>query len=153
MRLILVRHGEALPGPEDFKRPLSPGGRRHIQELARYFKTLPLSGIEILHSDRFRAVETARILADTLGIQSLRADAGLSPNGRYMQLIDNIKVMAIERPSLILLVVGHLPFLGDMAEVLLAGKRVSFLPATAAGLSSEVSGSWRLDFIRSPADA
>lgn len=66
MRLILVRHGDALPAHDDAARVLSRRGREDVARLAARLAAEGVRPGEILHSGLVRARETAEILAAAL---------------------------------------------------------------------------------------
>lgn len=66
MRLILVRHGDALPAHDDAARVLSPRGRADVERLAARLASQGVRVEEILHSGLVRARQTAEILATAL---------------------------------------------------------------------------------------
>lgn len=115
MLLYLVQHGESRSKEEDPERPLSDKGRLDVQKAADF-----LSGIgplEIFHSGKLRARQTAGIFGGKFGIGAKEAD-GLSP-------MDDPSVWAWrlgEKEGDIMLV-GHLPHMGRLASLLLCGDR------------------------------
>ena len=134
MTLYLVRHGEALPdrgsGGGDSRRPLSPGGVRQVEDVARRAFEAGAKPSRILHSGKLRAEQTADILAATLTPREVRAIAGLQPEDDPASAVE-LAQMSDEDVML----VGHLPHLGIVAGRLLgAGELVSFSTSTMACL-------------------
>jgi phosphohistidine phosphatase len=67
--LWLLRHGDAEDGTPDSERPLSDKGREQARAVGRALKGL---GVEIdacLTSPKVRAVETARLACEPLGVE------------------------------------------------------------------------------------
>jgi phosphohistidine phosphatase len=135
MAIYLVRHGEALPGPDDAARPLSQRGRTEVEQIARLAADLGLRPDEIRHSGLVRAGQTADILAARLApARGTRAVPGLGPE-------DDPGPVAIEcaeaRESLML--VGHMPHLGRLAGRLVLGdpgqQLIRFATGTIATLA------------------
>jgi phosphohistidine phosphatase len=117
MFISLVRHGEALPDPDDASRPLSPRGRAEVERVARLAADLGLRPAEIRHSGRVRAGQTADILAASLApARGTRAVPGLGPE-------DDPELAAIEcvQAREPLMLVGHMPYLGRLAGRLVLG--------------------------------
>jgi phosphohistidine phosphatase len=117
MRLYLVRHGEAKHEDEDPERHLTDRGRRDVERVAALLAPLGLSVGGVWHSGKARARETAAIVARALaGAPEPVVRAGLAPGDAP----DSVQA-EIERSAQDLMIVGHLPFLGRLASLLLAG--------------------------------
>jgi phosphohistidine phosphatase len=132
--LYLVQHGTAMTEAEDPARPLSPAGREDIQRLAALFVRSGATVAEIRHSGKRRAEETAGILAAAVSpAAGVRAVSGLAPNDPVTKVAAEL---AMSTDTLML--VGHLPHLGRLAALLLAGREeppiLRFVPGTAACL-------------------
>jgi phosphohistidine phosphatase len=115
MRLYLVQHGEAVAVSVDAEKTLSPKGLRDARALAGACARHRIEAVEVVHSGKARARQTAELLAEALGLP-VRPAAGLDP-------LDPVQPFATEclsRHSTI--VVGHLPFLERLAALLLAGR-------------------------------
>src|SRR5512139_761379 len=72
-RLTLVRHGNsdpAIPGQEDWDRPLNARGQRDSLEMARRLKERRLQPDHVLTSPAVRALTTAMLFARELGLQA-----------------------------------------------------------------------------------
>ncbi len=72
MNLILVRHAHAAPatgGVADSDRELSPTGRTQAGRTGHFLAGLGLEGITIVSSPKRRSLQTAEILAASLGIE------------------------------------------------------------------------------------
>lgn len=150
MRLYLLQHGEAVSKEVDPERPLTEKGR---QDVARTAEFLKVSGIKIdviLHSTKTRAIETARILAETiLPKDGTEQKEGLAPNDPVDTLFDELTTENRD-----LMVVGHLPFLGKLVSLALAGsessKIVSFKAGGVVCLERREDGKWQLVFVITP---
>ena len=75
MKLILMRHAEAVPGQDDFSRPLSPKGQNDAIKAARSFHAAGWLVDELLSSPLVRAQETRKIL--TKNLKELRSTASV----------------------------------------------------------------------------
>lgn len=112
-----MQHGAALTEEQDPARPLAAHGRAAVEIVVARAHA---AGVEIdvcVHSGKMRAQQTAQILADGLGIDDVRAHAGLNPS-------DDVAPVAqwlAESGASSIAVVGHLPFLGRLASLLVAG--------------------------------
>jgi len=152
MEAFLVRHGAAMSEHEDPKRPLSNPGRKGVEKVARALAARGIMVAEILHSDKLRAKETAEILARSLlpraGVREIR---GLAPEDDPW-----LAKAELEEASGPLMLVGHLPHLGRLASLLVAGdperKVVDFQPAGVVCLC-RAGGVWEIQWALSPAQA
>jgi len=117
MRLYLVQHGEAKSKEEDPDRPLTAKGADDVQRIARFLNPLGLGVRAIWHSGQARAAQTAGVLAGAVSAtEGVTQREGLAPNDPVEPLA---KALA-ELPDDVM-IVGHLPFLGKLASVLVAG--------------------------------
>lgn len=129
MRLFLIQHGEATMEEIDPSRPLTTKGRSDVQKIASFLKGAGVRPGDILHSGKTRARQTAEIIAAQLGPDCrVKEREGLAPN-------DPVKVLANELSGMAndLMIVGHLPFLGKLACMLLAGSESKNLVAFRQG--------------------
>ena len=150
MRIYLVRHGEAVSKDVNPERPLSDAGRESIKKLCYFFAPLHLKVTEIWHSDKLRARETAEILSSAIVPQKgLCLMPGLSPN-------DPVSPMRkkIEESSQDLMIVGHLPFMENLASLLLTGEEsqaaLTFPEGGIACLEKEAASPWRVLWFLDP---
>ncbi len=118
MKLILVRHGEAIVS--DSNRYLTLEGRSFFRKTAR---TMLKSGVEpslIISSPLIRAVQTADILAESLGYKGLLIVRDELKPGFSMELL---KALLAEYQGLDeLVLVGHEPDLSSLAASFLSLK-------------------------------
>lgn len=128
MFLILMRHGEAepkKPGVPDDERSLTQDGRTQVAKVA---KILGLKPKYIVSSPLKRALETAEIIAEILGVGEVFERNELLPE--YFDL-DNLKyllnTMSLDDKDVILLV-GHSPSFEDVIQDLLGGFRIYLSP-------------------------
>jgi len=152
VRLYLVRHGEALPGDVDPERRLSPRGRADARKVAACLEPLGLRVEAVWHSPKARARQTAEILAEALArAGDLVERDGLAPN-------DDVEPVAseVERRDGDLMIVGHMPLLGRLASLLVAGDEaadvVGFRTVTVCCLDRDDAGdgAWRIAWVVSP---
>lgn len=138
-----MRHGEAASAESDARRPLSPVGRRQVEDLAKQASERGVAPARILHSGKLRAKQTAEILRDALGNTlgggiECGETAGLDPEDDPQSMA---RLAAESHQDLML--VGHLPFMGILASRLLRESReLAFPTATMACL--ERTKDWKL---------
>jgi phosphohistidine phosphatase len=117
VELYLARHGEPTSEAENPQRPLSARGRAEVRRVGAAAACLGLRPIEIRHSGKCRAAQTADILAEALGLrEAVVAVSGLAPNDDVWPV-----AAALAATSQSVMLVGHLPFLSRLASLLLVG--------------------------------
>ena len=132
MDLYLVRHGEAYSSEERFERPLNPRGQNEVLQIASFLKNEHCQIDAIFHSEKLRAIQTAEIIADTLGLNhKLKVLPTLDPDEDVFRLIGDIHEFMVNT-----LIVGHLPNLALLSSFIIKGNistpSLSFLTATTA---------------------
>lgn len=134
MRLLLLRHGVAedagpATGFEDEPRALTAEGTEKMRAEARGIERLALDIEEIISSPLVRCVQTATIVAETLGIEPAQ-DRRLRPGAD----LDAVADLILEHPDTdTILLCGHQP---DMSQLVfdLTGGSVAFKKGTLAVL-------------------
>lgn len=150
MRLYLVQHGEAQPESASPERELTPPGRTAIERLANLLGDRGVCAARIFHSGKTRARQTAELLAARLAPGCApEVLAGLNPNDAVQPLIERASEWREDT-----LLVGHLPFMGRLAALLLAGREeppvAAFVPGSIACLERDASGGWVLAWMLRP---
>ena len=142
MRLYLVQHGEAVSETVDSERPLSPQGLGDVSALAAACRAHGLAAREILHSGRLRARQTAEALAGALSLPLRQVPDidPLSPVGPFARKCEEWTEGRI--------IVGHMPFLGRLASLLLADREdppaVAFQSGGMVCLEQQAPRGWCL---------
>ena len=141
MDLYLLRHAHALPRdtpgcPADSLRPLTEKGRRQIRHLFRAVKALDLHFDLVLTSPWLRTQQTAADLLLRSGhhIEPIVVPA-LAANRPPARLLSIIQTWKPAPASLLL--VGHEPFLSNLASLILtssAGLKLDFPKASLCKL-------------------
>ena len=142
MKLYLVRHGEALAKEIDPDQSLSEAGRANVERLAAFVGPRGVRAARILHSGKTRARQTAEILAEAMAdAGACAARDGLAPNDPTAPVAD---AFAESQDDTVM--VGHLPFLSDLAARLVVGSEgvtvAVFRPATMVCLEHGVGSGW-----------
>ena len=120
MDVYLMQHGEAVAEAVDPARPLAEAGRLAVQRVAERARAAGVRIEVCVHSGKLRAEQTAQILAGVIGpINGVQARAGLAPNDPIAPTAQWLHGLG---PDDAVAVVGHLPFLGRLAGVLVAGR-------------------------------
>ena len=118
IKIYLMRHAHAVSEDEDPARPLSERGQAQVRAMAAFLR--PRGGIlveRVWHSPLLRAVETADVFCDRLGISETRREIdGLLP-------FDDVRGISRAHSGFgyPLLIVGHEPHLGRLAAMLVCG--------------------------------
>ena len=145
MNLYLVQHGKAVAKEVDPDRSLTGQGRAEVERVAAFIEPLSLSVGCLWHSGKTRAAQTARIKADK-GV--LQRD-GLAPNDDVTNLADELNAANQD-----IMIVGHLPFLGKLASLLISGSEstnvVAFKNSGVVSIRRSEQNQWQLSWIATP---
>lgn len=149
MKVYLMQHGEAMSKAEDSERPLNDQGRTNATNVAVFLARASIPIDRIYHSGKCRAEQTAAIVAEQLQIQDrVVAVEGLSPNDDVLPVAEKLRQATED-----VLIVGHLPFLSQLAALLLTGAAerpvVQFTNAGIACLERRNDG-WTVNWIVTP---
>jgi phosphohistidine phosphatase len=158
MDVYLIQHGEAVYEEQDPARPLSEAGRAAVVKVAAYLaargpRLIDPPIVEVRHSGKLRAQQTADILAQALCPQ-VRPETvdGLAPNDDPRRIQSELKSRRDESAAVML--VGHLPHLARLAGLLLAGdvgkSPVRFANAAVLRLGFRAGG-WAVEWYVTPA--
>lgn len=109
--LYFVQHGIALPKDVDEARPLSDIGEIETRNVAAKLKKKEIHINKIFHSGKLRAIQTAEIFSEILGVSKVSKLSGMSPKDDSKILIDQISDDGI-------MYVGHLPNLQKVVSTL-----------------------------------
>ncbi len=118
--LYLVRHAHAADFQPDSKRPLSAKGKKQIERIssALWGKGLIEPSV-IWHSPYLRAIETATLLHEGLGLSvGLETVDGISPFDDPSKIAERIDPSTED-----IMVVGHEPKLSSLTSLLLSGSQ------------------------------
>ncbi|MGF1464890.1 MAG: histidine phosphatase family protein [Sandaracinaceae bacterium] len=121
MELLIVRHAIAedrRPGLRDEDRKLTAKGKKRFQRHVAALGQLGLAPTVILHSPWRRAVQTAELVA-AIGKASLQVEAGLAQGPDEALLA---ALAAFEGPDARPMVIGHQPWLSELAGWLVWGR-------------------------------
>src|SRR5215216_842243 len=144
MLLLLIRHanaGERDPErwPDDRDRPLTDKGRKTQRDVSRFLLKRDFVPTLVLSSPWARAAETAEILVRELQSSKppVPCDA-LADNPDLARLAEHI---GESDPDAIVALVGHSPWIEDLASLLLTGKtdgvRIDYPKSGVMGIDVE----------------
>lgn len=148
MKLYLIQHGEAKPETEDPERSLTAKGEEEVRRVATAAKRMGIRASRIYHSGKWRAQQTAEIMASTLTLPA-ESFRGLNP-------LDDVRPWAerISSETEDLMIVGHLPFLEKLASLLLCGDEsarvVLFRYGAIVHLDQKEDQTWAVRWILTP---
>jgi phosphohistidine phosphatase len=150
MYLYLVQHGEARREDEDPNRGLTEKGTKDVHQVAQFLQNKRLPVYEVLHSNKTRAMQTARIFADHLKpAQGVSEADNLTP-------LDDPKLWAgrIAGMNEDIMLVGHLPYMAKLTGLLLCGDQektvVDFKMGGIVCLKRFDDGRWALEWMIVP---
>ncbi|MBF0310169.1 MAG: phosphohistidine phosphatase SixA [Magnetococcales bacterium] len=151
MVLLLAHHGDAVAKDIDPERPLTPQGIADVKKMARFLAAAGICPARILHSDKVRARETARLFRSQLApdveleeVAGIRPDDAVAP---FASQVDNWQTDT--------LVAGHGPFMARLISLLLAGPSqpdslVATRPGSVVALERNAAGGWSLAWMVRP---
>jgi phosphohistidine phosphatase len=143
MKVCLIQHGEAKSEEEDPARQLTETGIQDVKKIAAFLG--PLQVQAIWHSGKARAKQTAEILATKIKAQVVQKE-GLSPNDS----VGPIK-QSIEEAGQDIMLVGHLPFLSRLTNLMLGDETKELVKFQNAGVVClELSGGWKVAWMVVP---
>ncbi|MBA3894174.1 MAG: histidine phosphatase family protein [Gemmatimonadales bacterium] len=128
MLLLLVRHANAAERdpaqwPDDRDRPLTDKGRKVQAEVSRFLRKRDLSPSLVLTSPWTRAVQTAEILVEVALVG--QPPVPCEPLARDPDLIRLQDFVGNRAGPAIVALVGHSPWMEDLASLLLGGTGTS----------------------------
>jgi phosphohistidine phosphatase len=124
--LFLIRHAHAIDGDgmRDDDRPLSPQGRRQALDVGAALGRQKVRFARIVTSPLVRAVETAELVAVSLGFDGgLDVHDAMRPDGGWKHLLRDVLSQHDHTGSIAL--VGHEPTIGHYLSKLLHQKGLS----------------------------
>ena len=120
MQIYILRHGvagEARAGASDRDRALTPEGKQKLAGLLKAVRRTKTAPVTILTSPYRRAVETAAIAAEVLGVEGEPIPiTALVPSGSPQDVWDEIR---LHRQADEILIAGHEPLLSELTAYLL----------------------------------
>lgn len=134
MQLLIVRHApaEELSGGSysDAARELTPKGRKLYREFAERVIRPDQAPQLILHSPLVRAVQTAEILREVIGLDShrVRLESRLCPGMSATQLASATRNLGVERVA----TVGHNPDVSHCTSQMIGGGSIDFKKGSMA---------------------
>ena len=151
MRVYFVQHGESRPEEEDPQRRLTDEGIRNVQKVARFLRPLGVKVETIWHSGKPRAQQTAEILSGAVAAShGMLQRNGLAPKDPVAPVKDAIGEVTGD-----LMIVGHLPFMGKLAALLVADNEETEIVAFRFGgvvcVERLEDGPWKLAWMIVPA--
>jgi phosphohistidine phosphatase len=144
MLLLLVRHANAgardpAQWPDDRDRPLTEKGRKVQGDVSRFLRKRDLVPGLVLTSPWVRAVQTAEILVE--GARVGQPPVACEPLADDPDLIRLQDCLGNQSPEATVAMVGHSPWMEDLASVLLGGSstsiRIDFPKSGVMGIELE----------------
>ncbi len=149
MKLYLVRHGEAELRTDD--PGLSVRGREQAKKSVAFASGTGVRPLQIFHSRKRRAKETAEEFAKVINPRGgIIEKDGLSPNDDPAEWAE-----IIEQETDDLMLVGHMPFMPALANLLLTGNTdkciiMGFENAAVLSLVRSGGGRWMIEWFAGP---
>ena len=128
MLLLLIRHANAgtrdpAQWPDDTQRPLTDKGRKVQRDVSRFLRKRDIVPQLVLTSPWLRAMQTAEIVVEQSRVAAapVPCDA-LADNPDLVRLADYV---GEQPPEGVVAMVGHSPWMEDLASLLLGGSSTS----------------------------
>jgi len=150
MKLYLVRHGDYTVDTMRRLDVLNEKGTKEIIRVANFLSHLNLHVSNILHSGKFRAQQTAELLANGIVCnQPIQSRQGLDPNDDVTAVANEIAHWSDD-----VLLVGHLPFMSKLVSKLLTGNEnkdiLAFKTGTFVCLEQIDRARWMVNWMLVP---
>jgi phosphohistidine phosphatase len=142
-RLWVLRHAKAEPGSDqisDRRRPLARRGRKDAPAMGRWLAAHGGPPALIASSPALRALETARLFADSCGYGMEIAEWPLLYPGEAGPTLEALRGLDDRVESV--LVVGHNPHVEELTALLCGGAGVRLAAGALALLQGDIEG-WR----------
>ncbi len=118
MELILWRHAEAEDGAPDLERQLTEKGQRQAAKMAAFLRNRLPKNTRIIVSPALRTHQTASALT-----RHFEAEPRIGPGASSKAVLD---AAGWPNGDGCILLVGHQPYLGEIAALLLTGREGAF---------------------------
>jgi phosphohistidine phosphatase len=150
MFLYLVQHAEAKREEEDPQRGLTEKGLSDIEKTASFAERAGVNVSRIFHSGKTRALQTADVLS-----RHLKPQKGISQSDGLAPMDDPYlwfkRTMDMDEDVML---VGHLPHLARLADLLLYGDTdkgiIDFRMGCIVCLKRADDGSWSIQWMVTP---
>jgi len=151
MKLYLVRHGDYSTNNVKQQDVLTEKGTKEIEQMVNFLKPLHVHVSHLFHSGKWRAQQTAEILAQGLICkQPIEAQKGLDPNDEVTGFENELQ------GDDDICLVGHLPFMSRLVSYLITGNEnkeiVFFHTGTIVCLARDERTRWLIQWMWSPID-
>jgi phosphohistidine phosphatase len=150
VRVYLVQHGQSKSKEEDPQRRLTPQGMDEVQKIADFLRPLELGLDAVWHSDKARAQQTAELLAPAVSARDRVVQReGLGPKDQVAPT-----KQALEEAGGDVMIVGHLPFLSNLAALMITGSEanetVRFQFGCVVCIERDENGKWKVAWMITP---
>jgi phosphohistidine phosphatase len=149
MCIYLVQHGESKSEEEDPQRHLTDRGIDEVRRVVDFLRPLELVVDAVWHSGKTRAQQTGELLAEVLRARLVER-AGLGPKDQV-----TATKQALEQIDGNLMIVGHMPFLGKLAALLVTGSEeneiVEFQFGSVLCMECRDDVKWKVAWMITPA--
>jgi len=138
-KIYLVQHGESYPENIDPESKLTPKGIEETRRISKYLSKLGIKINVILHSTKYRSKQTANILSSELNVINVLEVKDLEP------LSDpKATLQLINQHEGDIMLVGHLPNLSKLIELLTRSEAVLFRHSGILCLEEIEKDKWKI---------
>jgi len=150
MRVYLVQHGQAHSKDSDPDRHLTEKGSQDVHRLSEFVKHLDLRVSAVWQSGKTRAAQTAQILSTAAQTgEGIVEKEGLAPNDPVGPVAEELSAAKDD-----VMIVGHMPFLGKLASLLVArdesAQAVAFQQGGVVCLQRDEQNGWAVRWMVTP---
>ncbi|MFB9867530.1 phosphohistidine phosphatase SixA [Vreelandella sulfidaeris] len=141
-KVLIMRHGEAAPGHPDHTRRLTARGKQEVTRMARWLAERVANGElpmpRFYASPYVRAQQTAQLLCDELEA-SLETLEIITPDDAPCGVSD---WLMSEPENVPLMLVSHMPLVGELAGLLVEGSAAQGLGFPTAAIAELEADVW-----------
>ena len=150
MTVYLVQHAKAAPKEVDPGRCLTAEGRQELARVAALIGRLDVKVDYLWHSGKTRAAQTAEVLSEVVAVRKETAVRdGLGPNDDVTVIRDEIISSRAD-----VMIIGHLPFVGKLASLLLTGDAsagvLAFQQGCVVCVEQTTEAGWQVKWMITP---
>jgi phosphohistidine phosphatase SixA len=144
-KIYLVQHGESYPENVDPERKLTPKGISETTTVAKYLNKIGIKLDAIFHSTKLRSKQTAEIFSSELNVKNIIEEKELEPlsePNKTLQIINKYKGD--------IMLVGHLPNLSKLVELITGSESVLFRYSCVLCLEETEDSKWKIKWFIIP---
>jgi phosphohistidine phosphatase len=144
-KIYLVQHGESYTENIDPERKLMPKGIEETKVISKYLSKIGIKIDAILHSTKLRSKQTANIISSELNVRNVFEVKDLEPLSDPKATLQIINQYEGD-----IMLVGHLPNLSKLVELLTGSESVLFRYSGVICLEEVEKDKWKIKWFIIP---